>query len=93
MAELKIIKVKSNLANKAQVALWEQNVAHPKSDRFPDGGEIFIADDKEHSVAETPAVVLAIKDDKLVKVGGDSQIAAAPKSDAPTTTTGSGRSR
>lgn len=83
MADLKIIKVKSNLANKSQVACWDRHEAHPKSDRFPDGGEIFIADDKEHQVAETPAVVLAIKDDKLVKVDGGAQQAAAPKQEAP----------
>jgi len=81
MADLKIIKVKSNLANKSQVALWERDERHPKSDRYPDGGEIFIADDNEYSVAETPAVLLAIKDDKLVKVGGEQQVAAAPKAD------------
>jgi len=88
MADLKIIKVKSNLKDKNQVALWERDERHPKSDRFPDGGEIFIADDKEHQVAETPAVVLAIKDDKLVRVEGGAQVAAAKPGEEKRPTTG-----
>lgn len=69
MADPKIITVKSALPDKNRVALWERDERHP-------GGEIFIADDKEHRVAETPAVLLAIKEDKLVKVSGE--MAAAP---------------
>lgn len=66
----KLITVKSALKDTSRVALWERHADHP-------GGEIFVADDKEHQVAETPAVVLAIKEDKLVKVSGE--FAAAPK--------------
>lgn len=76
MAEVKLIRVKSKLTNKSQVALWEKHPDHPKSDRFPEGGEVFIADDKEHQVAETPAVLLAIKDDRLELAGGAVQMAA-----------------
>lgn len=83
MADPKIIKVKSALTNPAQVALWERHPAHPASEQFPNGGEIFIADDKEHQVAETPAVNLAIKDDKLVKVDGGAQMAADKLEDKP----------
>lgn len=62
------IRVKSNMPDKSQVAIWERNPEHPKSEKFPDGGEIFIADDKEHEVAPTSDVNRAIKDGKLVKV-------------------------
>jgi hypothetical protein len=82
MADPKIIKVKSNLDDTSKVALWERHPAHPKSDQFPGGGEIFIADDQEHQVAETPAVLLAIKDDKLVRIEGGSQV-ATPKENKP----------
>lgn len=82
MADLKIITVKSNLKDKARVALWEKHPAHPKSQQFPEGGEIFIADDQEHKVAETPAVLGAIREEKLVRAGGFEAVAPA-KPDKP----------
>jgi hypothetical protein len=71
-----LIKVKSNLEDKSKVALWERHKDHPN-------GEIFIADDKEHQVAETPAVKLALKEEKLVKVGGEFAAAPVKKEDKP----------
>lgn len=76
MADPKIIKVKSGLTA-GKVALWERHPAHPKSKQYPEGGEIFVADDQVHEVAETPAVLLAIKDDKLVRVEGGAQLGHA----------------
>ena len=63
-----VIKVKSNLPDKSRVAIWERHPDHPKTEKFPDGGEIFISDDKEHEVAETAKVKRFIRDGILVKV-------------------------
>jgi hypothetical protein len=57
----KLITVKSNLADKTRVALWEVHPDHPD-------GEVFIADDKEHKVAETTRVTAALRGGQLVEV-------------------------
>lgn len=68
------IKVKASPTCGDRVALWDVDEAHP-------GGEAFVAGAAEvkHAelpwveVAETPAVLAALRDGLLVKSGGGSQ--------------------
>lgn len=57
---------------KGRVALWEVDPQHPKSDEFPEGGEVFIAGDKVVKVATTSKVNLRLRNDQLVQVDGPS---------------------
>lgn len=66
-----IITVKSNLPagedGSSPVALWEKNPAHPDQDNGAKG-EIFVTGDKTFQVAETPEVLGALRDERIVKV-------------------------
>jgi hypothetical protein len=69
------------LKDKARVALWEVHPDHPKSTQYPAGGEIFVTGEGEHKVAETPGVLRALREEKIVKAGGE--MAGAKKVEPP----------
>lgn len=68
-AEVKLIKVKSNvekLGNK--IAIFEKHPDHPPHGAHP-GGDVSIHGDKEYTVAETEGILAAIHDGRLLLVG------------------------
>lgn len=57
-----------------KVAIFERNPAH-------EGGELFIGDDKVHTVVATPEVRMALNDGRLKLAGDDEEMSGAPDSD------------
>ena len=76
MADPKIITVKSALEDTTRVALWEVHPDHP-------GGEVFIAGEESHHVAETRRVREALRAGRLAQVAAEMQMVAAPPEPGP----------
>jgi hypothetical protein len=69
-AEVKLIRVKSNVAKLGnKIALFEQHPDHPPQPPNHPGGDVSIHGEKVYNVAETEAVLDAIHDERLIKVG------------------------
>lgn len=52
-----------------KVAIWERDAAHPKSEAYPEGGEIMVSGDGiPHEVGDTAAVRVAIQSGRLKRV-------------------------
>jgi hypothetical protein len=68
MAEL--IKVKSGLADRSRIALYEQHPDHPR-------GEVLVKGEGEFEVARTRAVLMALGEGRLVEVAEAEPPAAA----------------
>lgn len=88
--------VKTHPDEGERVGLSEKNPAHPKSEQFPQGGEVYVAGQEQppQQVAKTATVLEALAAKRLIEVPAPSRSAPASGSaSAPpeggSTTTGS----
>lgn len=65
------MRVRSNLADKSKIALWERNPAHPT-------GEVLITGEQAFEVGDTPAIRAALRLGTLVKAG-EAVVSEPPK--------------
>lgn len=82
MADKKTITVKSNLKKRPDgsypLAIFDRDARHPAPKNadgkdIGSGGEAWVAGEKEVEVFPTPAIIQALRNERIVEVGGSSK--------------------